>query len=403
MKRLVVGLACLSVLAFAAPARAQTTHGLGDAAFSPDGSHLAFHVQGRPKTGLLVLEVGTGKAYRLEMAAPHVEARDIGWSPTGDKLLFVSLDPTGAVMRDSYILGGWGTHIWSVDFGDAAHSAKVLAKTAGARWPALSADGGKLAYFKPVPLPREEPPNRIMDPKAFAVFETDLATGEAARVAKSQYATPFELFYETADTWLFAAAEPQYVTNFSGSVFWSSTRPSAPPGKGSFDQLSEGVKSFRMERGEVLPDYPDFRQPFPPVGVAPPKSRLAGQTQDGRPILYGAPGPENTTGNQVRNSLSWYVPGVSRVEMKEGYMTFAADGTRQVYRPPAWPAGYNAFTGGMAVDGGLKRFAAIMTKVDPKTGTQSPSRLFLYEGDALKREIDVPELASGAEIIVVSE
>jgi hypothetical protein len=208
------------------------------------------------------------------------------------------------------------------------------------------------------------------------------------------------LYYDGPDSWFFSADAPSYLRIQGNVEFWSSARPSAPPGKGTFDQLTGGIKSFRLERGEALPDYPDHKQPWP--AEAPIRSRLAGVTADGRPILYGAPGPENTEGNQLRNSLS-RAAGVSRVEMKEGFMSFGHDGRRVDYFPPSPPAAFNANTGGVAVDGGLKRFVTIMMKADrnkPDYG-RSSARLFLFEGQTLLLERDVSDIIAKAETVEI--
>lgn len=376
---------------------------------SRDGKLLAFVMQGMPRNTFVVLELDTGRSMRFELPPAHAEMRDLAWAPTSNTLLFVSLEPaaSGSRLPDPSILGGWGTHIWSVAFGEdgTPQPASVIARGRGVRLPALSPDGTKVAYFHPVAAPGQEAMLQINPLGALAVFERDIASGEAVRVSESQYKLPRRLFYDGADAWLFSADEPAYVTRMGGSVFWSSTRPSAPPGKGTFDQLTSGIKSFRMERGEVLPDYPDFKQPWPAMGVAPVKSMLTGVTSEGEPILHGAPGPENTAGNQLRNSASHYVDGISRVEMKYGYIAFRADGEREIYFPPAPPAAYDANTGGGGVDTAMKRYFAISMKADlskPDAG-RSTSRLFLYEGQTLVQERDVSDIVAKADTVQIAD
>jgi hypothetical protein len=252
-----------------------------------------------------------------------------------------------------------------------------------------------VAYFLPVRLPREAPPKLFLDRQTAAVFETDLATGQTTRVSPSQYKFPRALYYDGMDSWFFSADEPSYLTVRGNVEFWSSSRPSAPSGKGTFEQLTGGIKSFRLERGEALPDYPDHKQPWP--AEAPIRSRLAGVTAEGRPILYGAPGPENTEGNQLRNSLS-RAAGISRVEMKEGFMAFEQENKRVDYFPPSPPPAFNANIGGIDVDGDLKRFVTIMMKADPRKPDygRSTARLFLFEGQALLLERDVSDITAKA-------
>lgn len=394
---------------WAEPAGAQRNeHTLGGAAFSSDGSLVAFHTQSMPKTEFAVLEVSSGKSFRFVLPAPHIEMHDLVWARSTSTLMFVSLDPAPSVDVPSYelsILSGYGTHIWSIAFtAGEPQAAKVLATREGVRLPALSPDGSKVAYFLPVRLPREQnaPPNRFVDRANATVFETNLATGQTSRVSLSQFKYPRALYYDGPDGWFFSADEPSYLSIRENVEFWSSTRPSAPPGKGMFDQLTSGIKSFRLERGETLPDYPDYKRPHP--ANAPIQSRLTGVTADGRPILYGAPGPENTAGNQLRNSLS-RAAGVPPVEIKEGFMAFAPDGRRTDYFLPSAPATFDANTGGIAVDGGLTRFVTIMMKTDPSKPDygRSSARLFLFEDQKLILERDVSDILAKAKTVQIGQ
>lgn len=396
-----------ALLAAALPARAQEKlHSLGDGALSADGSLLAFHTPGTPGNSFVVLEVDTGQSWRFVLPEPHVEMRDLVWSQLSNTLMFVSRAGDGKLYSAHSILTGHGTHVWSLDFTqDDPQPTKVIAQGSGFRWPALSPDGAKLAYFQPVPLPNEEPPNAIVWPAAYGVFERDLATGEAHRVAKSQYGLPRALYYDGADAWMFSADHPQYVHRSGQLQFWGSARPGAPPGKGTFDQLTSGIKSFRMERGEVLPDYPDFKRPWPAADIAPLQSMLVGVTLDGRPILQGEPGPENTAANQQRNMMSWYVDGVSRVPMRYGFAAIGKAGEREVYFMPGFAEGYSGNVGGVGIDAGLKRFFRIDVRMNPDAPETnlSTARLFLYEDQSLILQRDVSDIIAKAEIVRIAE
>ena len=396
-----------ALMAWALPARAQgDLHGSGEGELSRDGALLAFYAQGTPRNAFVALDVASGKSFRFVLPAGHHEMRDLVWAQSSSTLLFVSRTGDGSPASTFSIPSGHGTHIWAIDFtkGDPK-PAKVIAHGSGFRWPALSPDESKVAYFHPVPLPREEPPNSILWPQAFGVFETDIATGEVVRASKSQYGLPRRLYYHGKDAWLFSADHPQYVNVSGRSEFWSSVRPGSPPAMGTFDQLTEGIKSFRMERGETLPGYPEFRRPWPPMGMAPVRSALVGVTTDGRPVLYGAPGPENTPANQMRNSASYYVDGLTRIEMMDGYIAFGPDDAREIFFPPALPAGYDSNTGGAGMDGAMKRYFNISMKADlskPDAG-RSTSRLFLYEGQTLLIERDVSDIVAKAETVHIAE
>lgn len=397
-----------TLMVWATPSQAQENlHTLGGAAISQDGSLLALNARGTQRNAFVVVDLDSGQSTRFVLPEPHVEVDDLVWAQSGNVLLFVTLDPSGSKsILPPDIRGGWGTHVWSIDFTDDAPAApKVIARDLGVRLPALSPDGSKVAYFLPVALPGQDPNMPRMARGAYAVFERDIASGETARVAKSQYIYPRQLFYDGADAWLFSADEPAYLTQMGGSQFWSGARPSAPPGKGTFDQLTSGIKSFRMERGEELPDYPDFKQPWPAMDVAPPKSMLVGVTPDGRPILHGAPGPENTEANQQRNMMSWYIDGVSRVPMRYGYVAIGKAGEREVYFTPDFAPGYNGNTGGIGVDGALKRFFRIDVKMnrDNPESTLSTARLFLYEDQTLILQRDTADIIAKAETVQVAE
>lgn len=406
----ILGAVLLGLALLAAPAQAQgKMHDMGDARMSRDGKLIAFLLQGMQRNTFVVVEIDSGRSTRIDLPPMHDEVRDLAWAQTSNTLMFVSAAPAafGAELPAPSIASGAGTHIWSIAFDAYGQPgpAAVIVRGKSVRRPALSPDGTKVAYFHPVPVPGQEATSLIAPLSAYAVFERDIAGGEPARVSESQYKTPRELFYDGADAWLFSADEPAYVTRMSGSVFWSSTRPGAPPGKGTFDQLTSGIKSFRMARGEVLPDYPDFKQPWPAMGVAPMKSHLVGVMGDGRPILFGAPGPENTAANQQRNMMSWYVDGVSRVDMRYGYVAIGPQGKRQVYFMPGFADGYDGNVGGMGVDGALKRYF----RIDIKTGDRTPetihakSRLFVYEGETLILGRDVSDILASAATVQIAD
>jgi len=402
---LVGGLLCALAL-WAAPARAQEHLG-GDGALSPDGTLLAFVQQGRPQGEFLVLEIASGRSFRFVMSAPLADVRHLSWAPASNTLVFSSLDNgvvSGAAM---FAANPRASAIWSVAFtAEGPQPAKELARGEELQTPALSPDGSKLAYFEVVRLPKDSPERRVIPPMAaFGLFEVDLQTGAAARVAAVQYKFPRELYYDGADAWLINVDEAAYPTEIRGSQFWSATRPGAPGGAGSFDQLTGGIKSFRVKRGDALPVYPASFETYPAMGVAPLKSRLVGVTSAGEPILYGAPGPENTAANQQRNTASWYVQGIARVPMKEGYIAYRRDGAPEIYYPPPHPERYASITGGWGVDGAMKRFFSIrMTPYPtPDDFGLTTSRLFLYEGQSLLLERDVTDIIMKAEKVVIGD
>lgn len=398
----------LGAALWAAPVQAQESlHTLGGTAISRDGSLLALNARGTQRNAFVVLDLDSGESTRFVLPEPHIEVDDLVWSQTDNTLLFVTLDPSESKsILPPHIRGGWGTHVWSMNFGaDGPGAAKVIARDDGVRLPALSPDGSKVAYFLPVKLPGQDLRTARMTSGAYAVFERDIASGEAARVAKSQYIFPRQLFYDGGDAWLFSADEPAYLTQMSGSQFWSSIRPGAPPGKGTFDQLTSGIKSFRMERGEALPDYPDFKRPWPDMDIAPLKSMLVGVTLDGRPILQGEPGPENTAANQQRNMMAWYVDGVSRVPMRYGYAAIGKAGEREIYFTPGFAEGYSGNTGGIGVDGALKRLFRIDVRMNPHAPETnlSTARLFLYEGQTLILQRDISDIMAKAATVQIAE
>lgn len=397
-------LAVLAALAmWLAPAWAQgTEHTRGEGTFSRDGKLLAFLQEGRPDREIIVVEVDGGRAFRLVLAEPYADARDLAWAPGSNTLVFVSRDMGVKASATSAVSGPWASTVWSVAFGeDGPQPARKLAEGEALRTPALSADGAKVAWFQPVAKPNEAPPKQIVTAQAFAVFEKDIASGETTRVASSQYEGPRALAYDGPDAWLMNVMGPAYLHENRSIHFWSGNRPDAPPGKGTFDQLTGGVKSFRMVRGETLPGYPEHVRPYPVT--APLKAWLAGVTTDGRPILYGAPGAENTAANQLRNTASWYVDGISRVPMREGFFTFRDDGTPEVLYPPETPAGYHNYPGGFGVDGGMKRYFAIRMRPYPKPGDYglTTSRLFVFEGDRVIVDREVTDIIMAAERVTV--
>lgn len=406
MKRVVRFLALALALAiWGSPVFAQgTEHARGEGAFSRDGKLLAFLQEGRPDREFIVVEVDGGRAFRFVMAEPHAYVRDLAWAPGSNALVFVSLDLSKRASATTAVAGPWASTVWSVAFGEEGpETARKLAEGEAIRTPALSPDGTKVAWFQPVPKPDEAPPKQIHMPKAFAVFEADFASGATNRVSASQYEAPRSLFYDGPDAWLFNAMGPAYLHQNRSIYFWTGNRPDAPPGKGSFDQLTGGVKSFRMTRGETLPAYPDHVRPYP--ASAPLKAWLAGVAADGRPILFGAPGAENTAANQQRNTASWYVDGVSRVSMREGFVALKSDGAPEVYYPPETPAAYHNYPGGFGVDGLMKRYFAIRMRPYP-TPTDyglTTSRLFVFEGDRMIVERDVTDIITKAEKVTIGE
>lgn len=411
MKSLLLVLGLLATLAvWIAPAQAQrSTHWTGQGAFSPDSSLLAFYVQGRPANEVVVLEMSSGRSFLFELAAPHVELQDLSWAPSGNILLFVSMDPAAieSKMSDRTILGGHGSHVWAITFtAEGPQPAKVIAQGQGVRLPALSRDGAKVAYFQGVWLPGQERRRTFMSPDAYAVFERDISTGEVARAASSQYKTPRELFYDGDDAWLFSADDAAYPRNERGIQFWG-IRP-APPGKGSFGQLTNGISAFRMMRGEVLPDYPDHIRPYPEN--APPGSSLAGMMSDGRPMLFGIPG-ETTAGEQLKSVLG-DVPALTLKQMtKRAYIAVKEDGTYETYFAPEPPGIFHwdkggGNTGGAAADSMLKRYFRIQQpyqKDQPSEERYQTSRLFVYEQQALVLERDVADILAKSTAVEIAE
>lgn len=396
-----------SMVVCAGPVLAQAgEHRRGEGAFSPDSAFIAFIQEGRPDSEVIVLAPASGDSFRLQLPEGYHEVRNIGWAPSANILLFASRDATGTLSEPHAIRGNHASAIWAVSFEEGAPAeARLLARGEDLRTPALSADGGKLAWFQPVPKPNEMPPKQILSPQAYAVFEKDLATGETRRVAYSQYARPQKLFYQGADAWLFNADEPAYLHVNGGVQFWSGNRPSAPPGKGTFNQLTNGIKALRMTRDEMLPDYPDFVKPWPAMEILPPKSQLTGVTADGRVILWGAPGPENTMANQMRNTASWYVDGVSRVPMRNGYFTMDADGQKEVYYVPQTPEGYGNLPGGEGVNAALTQYYAVRMQPYPTPDDfgLDTSRFFLFEGADLVMQRDVTDIVEQATLVTLEK
>src|SRR5262245_48666096 len=84
--------------------------------------------------------------------------------------------------------GAADSAILSMEFTpEGPRPATVLAKGGYFRFPALSPDGKKLAWFGPVLLPGFDKPQGLDMIEAAAVFEQDLASGAVTRVAQSQY------------------------------------------------------------------------------------------------------------------------------------------------------------------------------------------------------------------------
>lgn len=399
----------LAILVAGFPAFAQSPqrHAAGPTAISADGRYVAFTTNDMSATEFFLLDSETGRAFRMLAPQGHLALGDLVWTRTGSTLMFVSVARPATRFGDSTIYGGYATHIWAIDVTpDGPGPGRVLAKGDGVRLPALSPDGSHVAYFLPVRLPREGP-DSVMLRTAFAVFETDLATGAVTRVAPSQFSYPRALFYDGPDRWFFSAQEPAYLNVSRDVQFWG-PRP-APSGKGTFDQLTDGIKSFRLQRGETLPDYPGFKEPYPAMGTAPIKSLLVGQTLDGNPILFGSPGPENTAANQTRNMYSNYIKGMERVEMAYGYVAFDKDGKRSTtFIPPTPPKEFELGIGGNAVDGSLRRYLTVRTKSTVRGLFQpddpnNPHRVFLYDGGQLLLQKDVRDIAASASRVQLVE
>jgi hypothetical protein len=395
LKQLAVLFSLLCALVWAGPVQAQAVQqrvtGLGE--ISRDGAFIALAPEGTPQREFTVLELASSRSFRFALPEAHYEAKDFAWAPSSNTLLFTS-----------------GSVIWSVEFtGEGPQAAKVLATGKGVSLPALSPDGTKLGWFERIPLPDEESWQPKLASDGYGVFEKILASGAVARVSNSQYARPQRLYYETNDSWLFVADQPAYLSQMGGAFqkkryTWTPQHPKKPSGDYSRD--TDYIKSFRMERGESLPEPPQLKMPYPPIGVAPFQSRLDGVTREGHPILHGGPGPENTAQNRTAEQAKYYLRApTGGVPVKMAYLGVAPDGTRTIYYPPELPAEWSNEPAGAGMAGNMTRYfkTAMKPYANGRDYGYESARLFVFDGEAMVVQRDIWDIIAKAMVVQVSE
>lgn len=380
------------------------SHGSGDAALSADGRYLAFYTLGMPENIFFVTDFETGESWKYELPDNHHEVGDLVWTRQGHGLLFVSSKKHENPRAQAHLYR-YGSHVWRVQFEPevGAQPAEILAEDVGVRRPVLSPDQSQLSYFALRGPEGEMPEDREGFGGTRGIVEKTLPTGEARLVAPARIGPLWNLFYAGPDQWLFSTREPKYRRTLeNGRVYWG--HQAAPPRSGTFNQKTNGIVSFRIARGDDLPEYPDFLRPFPSMEVVLLKAMLMGQTVEGHPILLGAPGDENTSFNQLRNTLSWYQDSLSPVEMDMAYLVYDGDTLIDAWPVPSSPDGYRLNVGGTDIDAGLQYFASVkmsdnIAKRYVYSDHRNDFKVFLIGRDGSKFERFVHDIAANAEFV----
>lgn len=406
MKRLAYTIAMLSLCVFVAPtiasaqksdcwSRTDSCHLGGRMAMSPDAKYIAYFVTGMPATEFALLDTQTHKVTIVQAPEGHRQLDDIGWSPDGDEMTFVTSERS--------VLGGYGEDVWRLR-PDAGGSLVVdlLARIPNVRRPVLSRDGTKLATFE-----------RVFGPTdtffgTFGLFERNLETGKPIQRSRSYWDVPWALQYDLNDSLVMSVYQPKFAGRFPknidpGERFMWLDRDLAGRNAQSWESEIGRVWSFRIVPGDSLAAWP---KPFPEHG-APEGARAVRPLNDGRVIVVGSLDASNTRG---QNLLRGYgSPGQRPGPLKYDYIAYGADGAGEILPSVRAPDGSYS-TGGADIAGDGQVFAQILSDNIPlgaKTAAEmrdwdSRDTLSIYRGGKLVFESLVTKLAEGAPVVRLS-
>lgn len=376
--------AAVGLVALAATSNAQSyeaTHGSGGMAMSAEGRFIAFTVVGQPANCFVLFNTEERTATTIETPGPHVG--DLGWSPDGDELTFVT--------AGRHTLGGGGGHVWRMRLSAEGPRIELLALIPLVRSPVLSADGTRLAAFEGV-VAGDGPPTMLNT--AHAVFERTLSDGRATRRSEGHAELGGDLMYDRAGALFVRLTRPVFphASRFSGGVLYS-WRGRDADGRWETQWRAEtgGVEYFRLLPGETLAAWP---LPFQIIG-APPHASLVRPLDDGRIALYVRDSPSSV--------LDWYDErGQARPRPRAGpppwnYVAFSDNGASEILVRTPLPEGAGR-TGGADLSSNGVVFAQVVSQVreSPESHT-----LMVFERGVISYEAPISDIVSHGRRIVV--
>jgi hypothetical protein len=324
--------------------RADSCHGLGTMAMSPDGAFVAFTLMSSPATQFVLFDTGARRAIIVRAPAGHSDLGDLAWSPDGDELTFV----TGAAS----VLGGYGSSVWRLRPRDESPLV-LLANIPHVRHPVLSSNGTTLAAFEGVIL--GDPPYSPSS-MAYALFERATTDGRAVRRSEGHVSFARDIFYDRVGAlYIGGMLDPVFIRtlpNAEVSYYWADNDER---NRWSWQWRREirDVFSFRLAPGELLPNWPI---PFPASGALEGAHGMR-PTNDGRVITHVSLSNENVT--------DWYdtrgMPRRPTRELLYGYMAYDAEGVGELFETPALPEGAGR-TGGADISEDGSRFAQVISR-----------------------------------------
>jgi hypothetical protein len=367
--------------------RADSCHGAGDMAMSPDGAFVAFTLMGTPATQFVLFEVETRRTRIVRAPGDHTDLRDLAWSPDGDELTFV----TGA----GGVFSGYGSSVWRLRPADSTPLV-LLAAIPHVRHPVLSADGSTLATFEGVVL--GDPPYNTSRRMAYALFERSISHGRATRRSEGQVNFPPKVFYDrTGALFLGGTLEPVFIRSLRRldgrvSYYWGdgdeNNRRSWQWGR-----EIHGVASFRIAPGEMLAVWPT---PFPANGAIDGASGMR-PMDDGRVIAF--------VSLNGANAADWYdengMPRTPTRELPYGYVAYDAQGVSERLVAPGLPEGVGR-TGGSDISADGLSFAQVVSRnlrrgVHPANEVwDSQDTLEVYQRGELVLQTLVSEMTANA-------
>ncbi len=130
------------------------------AVISPDGTHVAYIVQGK----LTVVSLDSGSSHQIEIEG-KLELRNAAWSPDSKQLAFLADLPGEAP----------SAQLWTAP-ADSGTPTKHCDLKGNADIPSFSPDGSKISLLFIEGMPRQSGPLQPMTPLAGVIGETDLRT-----------------------------------------------------------------------------------------------------------------------------------------------------------------------------------------------------------------------------------